>query len=173
MKRTIQVILLGFVVVSLVYAVWGKGSKRVDAEESATAKAPQPAVAANGSSEAEKADAVCAAEEQSKVIVYYFHGDRRCHTCRMLEEDSHKAINSAFADELSQGKLEWRTVNTDRAENQHFVKKYKLHASTLLLSKLECGKETTWKNLEQIWRLAGQDPEFFQFVQENVKGLLG
>lgn len=173
MKRIIQVVLLGFVVVSLAYAFWGKQSAEVDAEEKVAKEDIPVETAVSSGVSVSPQQAVCSAGEESKVVAYYFHGDRRCFTCQKLEEYSQEAINSAFSDELSQGKLEWHTVNIDKPENQHFAKDYNLYASTLLLSKIECGKEINWKNLEQVWRLVRDKTKFLQFVQSEVRGLLG
>ena len=47
------------------------------------------------------------------VVVYYFHGNKRCSTCRRLEAYSEEAITGGFASELENGDLVWLVVNTD------------------------------------------------------------
>jgi hypothetical protein len=91
-------------------------------------------------------------QDSHKVIVYYFHTNTRCSTCRKIEEYSQTAINLGFPDELENGSLELRIVNYERPENRHFIKDYKLVTKSLILVNLVDGKQTEWTNLK-LWDL--------------------
>jgi hypothetical protein len=39
----------------------------------------------------------------------------------------------------------------------------------VILSRVENGKETTWKNLEKIWELVGDKGAFVKYVQDEVR----
>jgi hypothetical protein len=113
------------------------------------------------------------AAADSKVVAYYFHVTVRCVTCRTIESYSHEAIERGFANELKDGRLEWRPVNVQLPENRHFVRDYQLFTRSLVLAKMRGGKQVEYRNLEKIWDLAGNKAEFLKYVQSNVKAYLG
>lgn len=112
-------------------------------------------------------------EISSKVMAYYFHGTRRCVSCRKIEAYSREAIETGFSEALKSGELEWLVVNTDKAENKHFLDDYQLYTRSLVLSKIEDGEETDWKNLEKVWQLLRNKNVFMKYVQTEVKSFLG
>lgn len=106
--------------------------------------------------------------QNSKVIAYYFHGTFRCSTCRTIEQYSHDAIQKYFAEELGNGRLDFRPVNVEEPENKHFIQDYQLVTRSLVLSLVADGKETKWKNLADVWRLVRDKDKFFQYVKDEV-----
>lgn len=111
-------------------------------------------------------------QAESKFIAYYFHGNRRCTTCKKLEAYSSEAIELAFVKEVKNGTLEWRAVNYDDEENEHFLKDYQLYTKALILSREVDGKELDWKNLDKIWELVGDKDEFIIYVQNETRAFL-
>ena len=110
--------------------------------------------------------------QNSKVIAYYFHGTFRCSTCRTIEQYSHDAIQTYFAKELGNGRLEFRPVNVEEPENKHFIQDYQLVTRSLVLSLVSDGKETKWKNLPDVWKLVRDKDKFFQYVKDEVEKFL-
>jgi hypothetical protein len=104
-----------------------------------------------------------------KIIAYYFHGIRRCPTCLKLEAYSQEAIQTGFAEELKSGEMEWHVINIEESPNEHYEKDYQLYTKSVILSRVENGKETTWKNLEKIWELVGDKGAFVKYVQDEVR----
>ena len=41
-----------------------------------------------------------------KIIVYYFHRNKRCKTCKNIESYTHEAVQKGFAGELADGSVE-------------------------------------------------------------------
>lgn len=109
------------------------------------------------------------AEPSAMVIATYFHGDRRCSTCRKLEAYSHEALETGFTEELDDSTLIWRTVNYDRNENKHFLRDYKLYTKSLILSRVAGGEEIGWKNLDKIWELVRNKEEYISYVQGETR----
>jgi hypothetical protein len=107
-----------------------------------------------------------------KVIAYYFHGNRRCISCRKIEAFTKEAIDSAFGGDLKSGALEWRVVNTDSAQNEHYWTDYKLYTKSVILSDLHGGKETRWKNLEKVWEFLGDQKEFAAYISSELKAFM-
>jgi len=108
-------------------------------------------------------------KNQAKLIAYYYHGNVRCATCRRIEAYTKEAIDSAFADQLKSGALEWHVVNIDSAQNKHFVDDYQLYTRSVVLANLRDGKQVRWKNLDKIWTLVRNKPEFAKYIQSEVK----
>ncbi len=108
----------------------------------------------------------------AEVIVYYFHGTFRCYSCTMIENYSRQAIESNFKDALASGSLEFKAVNVEDKGNEHFVDDYQLYTKSLILSLVKDGKEIKHKNLDKIWRLAGNKEKFIEYVTGEVAELL-
>lgn len=108
-----------------------------------------------------------------KVIAYYFHGTKRCPTCRKIESYSKEAVEALFTEGPKNGKLEWKSINTDRSENKHYKKEYRLFSSALVISDERDGKQSEWKNLEKIWQLVGDKDRFIKYIQDEIHTFLG
>lgn len=104
-----------------------------------------------------------------KVIVYYFHGNVRCPTCIKIESYAREAIESAFANELRSGKLQFIVINAQKPENEHYIYDYKLVSKSIVVSEVSGNKELRWKNLNRIWELIGDKHEFMKYVQDQVR----
>ncbi len=105
-------------------------------------------------------------------VAYYFHGDKRCMTCKKLEAFSEEALNSGFKEELKDSTLIWRPVNYDDEDNEHFIQDYGLYTKALILSKIMDGEEIAWKNLDKIWRLVGNKEEFMIYVKTETQNFM-
>jgi hypothetical protein len=108
-----------------------------------------------------------------KLIVYYFHTTTRCPSCLKIEQFTDYALKEGFGAELATGRIEWRVVNTDDASNAHYIEDYKLYTKSVVLSRVEKGRELRWKNLDQVWKLLGDSRKFQEYVVSEVKGFLG
>ena len=103
---------------------------------------------------------------------YYFHGDFRCSNCYKIEKYSKEAIDKYFAKELASGELEYKVVNVDEKDNEHFAKDYKLYTKSLVISKIKGGEEVEYKNLEKVWNYLGDKEAFYNYVKEEAAKFL-
>ena len=103
------------------------------------------------------------------IVVTYFTTDVRCPSCRQIESLTREMIESEFPDALASGHLVFQTINTDRPENAHYVKDYELVSKTVIVSRRQDGRETSWRNLQDVW-LKMKEPESFNTdVAEAVR----
>jgi hypothetical protein len=109
------------------------------------------------------------ADLKDGVQVYYLHGNFRCPTCRTIEAYAKEAVESGFGDELKSGKLRWQVVNYESPGNEHFAKEYQIVAPSVVLAKLENGKQIDWKALPEVWDLYRNKTEFISLVQTNLR----
>ena len=138
---------------------------------------PESAAAGEGADdirlEPETVGEAPAAAKERQIIVYYFHGTRRCVTCKKLEAYSHEAVSSGFAEALADGTVQWRAVNVDEPANNHFIEDYQLDTKTVVLTKLEQGQQKGWKKLDKVWQLVGQKAVFVDYVQRELGEFMG
>ncbi len=106
------------------------------------------------------------------LVATYFYTSVRCPTCKKIETYSAEAIQNNFSEELKNGALIWRTVNTDEPENQHYTKDYQLYTKSLIISEVKDGKEIRWKNLEKIWTHIRDRQKFEQYVVSQINDWL-
>jgi hypothetical protein len=152
-RKIVTLLLLALVAASAVYfvvdGVRGRSASRADS-------------ASNGDTAA-----------ADRVIAYYFHGSQRCKTCLTIEAYTAEAIRTGFANALSSGALEWKVVNIEEPENEHFVEDYQITTRTVVLVEMKDGKQVRWSTLDRVWDLVGDQPAFAAYIQEETKGYLG
>lgn len=163
-KTIVTIALLLFVGGSVAYLITTevRSGLMSPATGSDAPEAEKPAVE---TSEPAKSDA-------TKVVVYYFHGNARCTTCRKFEQYTLEALQGAFAEQLNDGSLQWQMVNVESPGNEHYVKDYQLYTKSIVLAKTENGKPAGWKNLKEIWELVRRKPAFVQYIQDEVRNCL-
>lgn len=108
----------------------------------------------------------------AKIIAYYFHGNIRCESCRNIEHYAEMAIREAFAEELKNGKLEWRIVNVQEPGNKHFMDDYRLSFWSLVIVEIREGRQERWKNLQRVWDLVGDPDAFGEYVRGEISAFI-
>lgn len=103
------------------------------------------------------------------VRVYYFHRTVRCLSCEKLESLAQKAVEEGFAEELLADSVQWRTVNLDQPENEHYESDYALQMQSVVVSESRGGKEVRWKNLDKVWDLLDDDSGLLGYVQDEIR----
>lgn len=154
-KKIISAVLLIFVAVSVGYLIF-KNDKGSPTEYRA------------GS--AEKAEE--APEKGRVLVVYLFHGAARCSSCKIIEAFGKKALENGFPAEMKSGRVVWRDISLDEPENRHFVQDFQIISISLILSDMENGKQTRWKNLEEVWSHLDKEKRFVEYVQREVRAWL-
>ncbi len=107
-----------------------------------------------------------------KIIAYYFHGNARCPTCHKMEQYTKEAIKESFEGELANGSLIVKTVNVEEKGNEHYVEDYQLYTKSLIISRVENGKEIQRKNLTKIWEYVRDKNRFFDYVTSEINDYL-
>jgi len=110
--------------------------------------------------------------DQAELIAYYFHGTRRCATCKSLEAYTKEALESGFRDDLESGRIELQIVNIDETVNEHFVHDFELDARAIVIARFDNGQREQWKRLDRMWELVSDKNEFVQYVQSETQAML-
>ena len=107
-----------------------------------------------------------------KVVVYYFHGNMRCMTCRSIEAYTKEAIDTGFSEVLKDDRLEWQVINVEESGNEHFTQDFQLVTRSVVIAEFVDGKRTRWKNLQRVWELVRNKGAFLKYVQDETRAYL-
>lgn len=113
------------------------------------------------------------ASPQKKYIVYYFHGNFRCPSCKKIESYTDETVHLKFARQLKNGLILWRVVNTDEPANKHFLKDYQLFTKSVVVVEIKNGKQSRWKNLDKVWEYLGDKSKFSLYIENEIKQFIG
>ena len=103
------------------------------------------------------------------VGVYYFHGDIRCDTCRLLEKLTVQAIRDSFPAELEHGIVGLEVVNFMDEGNEHFVDDFGLDHQSVVVVEREGDAVVRWKKLDEIWDLYDRPARFAAYVAGETR----
>ncbi len=106
------------------------------------------------------------------LIVYYFHGNVRCPTCKAIESQTHDVVEHDFAEEFGGGKIVWKVLNYEGPASADLSSEFGIHMANVVLAKMEGGQIKTWKRLDQVWALVGDKPAFAEFIKSEIGPLL-
>ena len=148
-KTVVSVLLLVFVAASVAFMI----SKERKSPEQPIVQEPEAAT-------------------ENCLVVYYFHGDKRCATCMKLEGYAKEALDQYFASQLEDGQIIFKPINTDTPANAHYIKDYQLVAKSVVLSKQENGSELSWVNLDKIWDKVGNKEDYIGYIKESIGQML-
>jgi len=100
----------------------------------------------------------------AKVEAYYFHMSTRCVTCKAVEAEAKKNLESLYG-----GKVSLQAINLEDDANKAIVEKLKISGQTLLLVKGDVKINLT----NEGFLYAVNNPEKFKsIIKEKVDGLL-
>jgi hypothetical protein len=106
------------------------------------------------------------------VVVYYFHGARRCRTCVGIQETIQKTVRERFAQETGSGAMTFKEINIDEPANQHFTKEFNLSFSTMVVTANKGQKTVKWENFNKVWDHA-RDPEALTaYTEKSIRSYL-
>jgi hypothetical protein len=106
------------------------------------------------------------------VIVYQFHRRFRCDACYKLEAAINEALKTHFQEDIETGKLVYRVLDLDAEGSNAYEKKYDFFYNTVIVVDIENGKETRFKNLEEVWELVDDKDAAMEFIRSHVSEYL-
>jgi hypothetical protein len=165
-KTLVTIILSLFVMISVVYLIVDEMGKKPpeDAYEGENA--------VHGDSSEGEIIQPPEAIAENVVVVYYFHGNFRCHSCLTIEELTRDAVLGGFEEELRDGRLELRVINMQDPLNREYVEKFQLKYYIVVLERIENGQQQDWKNLEDVWDLYTDRDRFIEYVQTETRSFM-
>lgn len=110
--------------------------------------------------------------KQDVVEVLYFHGKQRCATCLAIEKHAKELIDAAYAEELKNGSLFYKTI--DLNEEEALADKYGVTWSSLIIVDYDNNGKEMSKNLTGLaFGNARTAPEKFKSaLSEQISEML-
>ncbi len=103
------------------------------------------------------------------VMVYYFHGNMRCPTCRAIESQAHETVESDFASQLESGEVIWKVVNYDQPAGAELGRRFEVHDPVVVVARTSGGEIEDWKRLDEVWAVVGDPPAFAELIRKEVR----
>ncbi len=108
-----------------------------------------------------------------ELVVYYFHGNARCVSCRKIEQYTKEALEKFYKNEIDDKKIVFNVINTEEQGNEHFINDYQLYTKSVVLSQLKKGAELKHKNLEGVWQHIHNKENFYNYIHTQIENFLG
>lgn len=99
------------------------------------------------------------------IVVYYFHGNRRCTTCGAIEKYSQESAMPY----IKKNHLTWKIINIDIPANKHFVYDFNLKSSGPVVVEYKNGKVKRFQPLDKVWQLVRNKEAFAKYVTDEVE----
>jgi len=106
-----------------------------------------------------------------RVDVVYFHRQQRCHSCIWAEEHIRYTLETYFEEELSSGKLAFKSVDVQDASNTAIIEKFGAYTSQLFINAVT-GDTKHIEHVSEIWQLIGNDEAFCQVIKTKIEKAL-
>ena len=106
--------------------------------------------------------------EGDAVEVIYFHGKQRCATCNAIEREAQQLVDSAFSEELADGKLVFKVVDFSQKENESLAEKYEVAWSSLFVNDYINGEKITNNMTEFAFANARSNPDVFKSELKRI-----
>ena len=106
------------------------------------------------------------------LMVYYLHGNTRCPTCRAIESQSHKTVESEFAEQVDTEEIVWKILNYEEPAGEALGKKFEVIQPVVVLAKMKGGQIDDWKRLDEVWALVGDKTGFAQYIRDEIGQML-
>jgi hypothetical protein len=165
-KTLVTIVLSVFVMISVVYLVVDEMGKKPPEDASGGESI------VDGDSPGEEMVEPPEAAAENMVVVYYFHGNFRCHTCLTIEQLTRDAVLGGFEEELRDGRLALRVINMQDPLNREYVEKFQLEYYIVVLERIENGEQQDWKKLEDVWDLYTDRDRCIEYVQGETRNYL-
>jgi hypothetical protein len=106
------------------------------------------------------------------LVVYYFHNNYRCVTCRAIEQQTKDILETDFAAALSSGAITWKVLNYQKPSGVELGRKFEVTDPVVVLARMQRGQLGDWKRLDKVMALTNDKPGFFQYVHDEIAQML-
>ncbi|BDX37113.1 hypothetical protein CYCD_04680 [Tenuifilaceae bacterium CYCD] len=103
------------------------------------------------------------------IEVYYFHFTSRCVTCKTVEAEAQKNIETLYAEQLKSGKISFQSINLDDDSSKAIAEKLGISGQTLLIV---CGDQKINITNDGFMNARSNPDKFKQIMKEKIDKLL-
>jgi hypothetical protein len=109
---------------------------------------------------------------ECRLVVYYFHTDKRCASCNTIESAAKRAVAEGFAADQEAGRVIYRDINWQLPGNAGYQSAYKLAFSTVVLSSVRDGQELRYNRLDEAWQMLTDPDGLARHIAAEMKAML-
>ncbi|HLA86148.1 MAG TPA: nitrophenyl compound nitroreductase subunit ArsF family protein [Thermoguttaceae bacterium] len=106
------------------------------------------------------------------LVVYYFHRNFRCPTCRAIESQTKALLDAEFARQLAAGQLVWKVLNYEKPIGKSLGAKFDVVDPVVVLARMENGRMVDSRRLDQVMALVSDESAFAKYVRGEIEGML-
>jgi len=106
--------------------------------------------------------------EFTTISAYYFHGRKRCMSCKTIEMYSHDALLKFFPKRVETGQIEWKVANYLDPKNKKFKKEFGLFTQSVVFFVMNGEEIVRWKNLKDVWEHKKDKEKFYDYVKVEM-----
>lgn len=106
-----------------------------------------------------------------KIEVFAFHATQRCISCINVSKFVKSIIDEKFVSEVNLGKIVFKEINIDMADNRQLTKDYQVTGSSLFITVTKDGQ--TFKEEDtDVWRYVPYETKLKSYFEAKLKSLL-
>lgn len=105
------------------------------------------------------------------LVVINFHGTTRCNACREIGTEAQAVVEGPFANALASKAMHWQVINFGEAANKHFIQRYGLTTSTIVVTRRQGGSDVEWRRLDAVWDHLFDGPAMRAYLQEQITAM--
>ena len=106
------------------------------------------------------------------VVVYYFHGAKRCLTCNKMEALADGVIFERFGDHLRDGSVVFMPVNVETDATRHFITDFQLASKVVVMVARKNGEQVSWRRLDEVWQKISDEEIYKDYITEILAACL-
>lgn len=110
-----------------------------------------------------------AATKGDKVESYYFHFTGRCVTCKTVEAEAKKNIETLYPEQVKSGKVTFQAINLDEGSSKELAEKLGISGQTLLIVS---GNQKFNITTDGFMYARSNPDKFKQIIKEKIDKLL-
>jgi hypothetical protein len=120
-------------------------------------------------------DATVVEGANNGLVVYYLHGSYRCPTCRTVEAEAKKIVETEFASQVQRGEITFKALDYEKPLGAELARHFKVSSSVIVLVTMKDGKidHTKSKRLDKVLPLAARDVTVLDaYLRGEIKAML-
>lgn len=107
------------------------------------------------------------------LVVYYFHSDARCPSCRAIESGAKEVLDTHFAEQLRREEIEWKVLNFSKPSGAVLALKFEIKDPVVVLARVKDNEvQDGWRRLDKVMALANDKPALMKYIQEEIEEML-
>lgn len=109
------------------------------------------------------------ASSTDKIEVYYFHFTSRCVTCKTVEAEAKKDIETLYPEQVKSDKITFQAINLDESSSKEIAEKLGVSGQTLLIVK---GDQKINITNEGFMNARNNPDKFREIIKEKIDKLI-